>query len=259
MSFGLARGRALDPGALGVSAGDLPDLPDDPGAIPEARIDPREWFDAPDRPLEIEIGSGKGGFLLESASARPGVNLLGIEWAREFWLYTADRCRRRGLEGRVRVLHADAVEFLKWRCAGAIANTIHLYFSDPWPKKKHHKRRVLRDEFLTEAHRVLTPGGRLCVVTDHDDYWAWMEDHIARWCARGVTGRRFDRMGDAEARALIRSFRGSTDPTPGPPTPAAGRETALVGTNYERKFTSVADPPHASVLVSTPASIRLSE
>ena len=250
MSFGLARGRTLDPGEIGRSTGDLPPLPDDPAALAGARTDPRAWFDDPDRPFEIEIGSGKGGFLIEAASARPGVNLLGIEWAKEFWLYTADRCRRRGLQN-VRVLHADAVEFLKWRLPDALVDVFHIYYSDPWPKKKHHKRRVVRDEFLAEAHRALAPGGQLRIVTDHDEYWDWIIEHLERWCDPARAGARFDRMNDAEAREVIRCgvvAIGKTGETPIPPR-AAQREAVLIGTNYERKFTHEGNPPHAAVLV----------
>ncbi|RMH27691.1 MAG: methyltransferase domain-containing protein [Planctomycetota bacterium] len=249
MSFGLARGRALDPGRAGVSARDLPGLPADPAAVDAARLDPRGWFDDPGRPFEIEIGPGKGGFLVETALARPGVNILGVEWAREFWRYTADRCRRRGLESRVRVLHADAVEFLRWRCAPGVADVIHLYYSDPWPKKKHYKRRVLRDEFLAEAHRVLKPGGRLCVVTDHDGYWAWMQEYFERWCAPEAPAR-FQRLSDDEARSLIRAFRTPAEPATAPPRESRRPDEALVGTNYERKFTGGAKAPHAAVLVA---------
>ena len=86
--------------------------PDTAAANPgSAWIDPRRWFQHPERPLEVEIGSGKGAFLLQQASLKPSTNYLGIEWAGEFYAYTADRVRRRGLPN-VRVLHADAAEFL---------------------------------------------------------------------------------------------------------------------------------------------------
>jgi tRNA (guanine-N7-)-methyltransferase len=221
MSFGLSRGRVLDPGAVGLTAEDLGPLPDDilanPGA---ARVDPREWFGEPGRPLEIEIGSGKGTFLIQEAAERPGTNFLGIEWAREFYAYAADRLRRRGL-GNVRLLNADATEFLHWRCPDAVARVIHLYFSDPWPKKKHHRRRVLSKRFLADAHRVLAPGGELRIVTDHDDYWAWMEEHFER-CAAMFERAAFD------------------------PARSGGGE--LVGTNFERKYRQEGRPFFAATL-----------
>jgi len=207
---------------VGIALADLP--PFDQG-----RIDPRAWFDDPSAPFEIEIGSGKGTFLLQQAKARPEVNYLGIEWAAEFYKYAADRVRRAGLKN-VRLLHADAVEFLRFWCADGVARVIHLYFSDPWPKSRHHKRRVVQDSTLTEFHRVLTsastPGiarGELRLVTDHDDLWAWYEDHAAR------NAHLFDRR-----------------PFERPESAGAGE---VVGTNFERKYAREGRPFHAMTLV----------
>jgi len=235
MSFGLGRGRALDPGRIGVDAEALPPLPDGPSADTDtARLDPRRWFPHPERPFEIEIGSGKGAFLLQQAAMKPATNYLGVEWAREFYAYTADRVRRRGLEN-VRVLHADATEFLRWRVPDAIVSVVHLYFSDPWPKARHHKRRVLTDSFLIEAHRTLVPGdngteagaGELRIVTDHDDYWEWMEERFVRHAPPDGSGL-FERV----------PFE--------PPESAGGGE--VVGTNFERKYAREGRPFHATTL-----------
>lgn len=248
MSFGLGRGRALDPGAVGLTADDLPPLPDrlfalrpegEPGPPPEdvraAWIDPRGWFPRPELPFELEIGSGKGTFVLEEGVRRPDVNFLGVEWAREFYLYAADRVRRRSL-ANVRLLNADATEFLHWRMPSGIVGVIHLYFSDPWPKVRHHKRRVVQDRFLADAHRALAAGGELRIVTDHDEYWAWMEDHFARWCGDGAPGPgagpgRFDRVPFEDAHR-----------------PGGAGEGELVGTNFERKYKREGRPFHAAVL-----------
>lgn len=219
MSFGLRRGRTLDPGD--VAAPPLPPMPE--LGLPEsARIDPREWFPEPSRPLEIEVGSGKGTFLLAQAAERPGVNFLGFEWTREFCEYAADRVRRAGLTN-VRLANLDATEFLHWRCPDAIASVVHLYFPDPWPKKRHHKRRSLTPRFLADVHRVLGAGGDLRVVTDHDGYWAWME---ARFAEVTGTGARFERL----------------------PFEAGGAGGELVGTNFERKYRREGRPFHAAVL-----------
>jgi tRNA (guanine-N7-)-methyltransferase len=229
MSFGLGRGRALDaaPGRIGVSPEELPGLPDDVREHSvRALIDPRAWFARPERPLEIEIGSGKGAFLLQQASQDPGTNYLGIEWAGEFYAYTADRVRRRGLEN-VRVLHGDATEFLRWRVPDAMVRVVHLYFSDPWPKARHHKRRVVQDRFLEDVHRVLLPAGELRIVTDHDDYWQWMEERFARWAPADGSGR-FERL----------PFE----------RPASAGDGEVVGTNFERKYAREGRPFHAIIL-----------
>lgn len=239
MSFGLGRERDLDdaPGVIGVLREELPALPDDLMTNREGgRVDPRRWFVNPALPLEIEIGCGKGTFLVNQAPQARDVNYLGIEWAKEFYLYTADRLRRlAGVEGltNVRMLHADATEFLKWRCPSAIVRVIHLYFSDPWPKKKHHKNRVIQDSFLAEVARVLLPGGELRVVTDHDELWEWDKEHFARWSsAEG------EKTGDGARPFVMLPF------TP----PDWVEEGELVGTNYERKFRTDERPAHACTL-----------
>jgi len=229
MSFGLSRGRALDVTGVGLTPEDLPPLPDSVLEAPEsAWLDPRSWFPNPDHPFELEIGSGKGAYLIHGAAERPETNFLGIEYAREFFAYTADRIRRRGLEN-VRVLGVDAGEFLRFRVPSGIVRVLHLYFPDPWPKSRHHKRRMVQDGFLEQAHRVLTPGGELRIVTDHAEYWAWMEAHFDRWCDPDRPTPRFDREPFTDEHR-------------------AGESGELVGTNFERKYRREGRPFYAAVL-----------
>jgi tRNA (guanine-N7-)-methyltransferase len=218
MSYGLARGKALDTTGIGVNTVNLP--PFDQG-----RIDPRAWFAAPGNRFELEIGSGKGTFLLQQAAMQPEVNFLGSEWAGEFFRYAADRLRRRAL-ANVKLLYGDATEFVRFWMADGVAAVVHLYFSDPWPKARHHKRRVVQDHTLPEFHRILAPGGELRLVTDHDALWAWYEDHAARHAAL------FER----------RPFE--------PPASAGAGE--VVGTNFERKYRREGRPFHAMTLVRRP-------
>jgi tRNA (guanine-N7-)-methyltransferase len=232
MTIGSARARDLDPGPIGLAMADLPPLPDDLSDPAAAWINAGAWFEAPDRPLELEIGSGKGTFLVDRATRLPDRNFIGVEWAREYWLYAADRLRRRALDN-VRMLHADATAFLRWRIADGTFAIIHLYFSDPWPKPRHHKRRVVQDAFLADAHRTLVPGGELRIVTDHADYWAWMERRFDRWTDPATTGERggraFERIDFDDARRH-------------------GGEGELVGTNFERKYAEEGRPFFATVL-----------
>jgi tRNA (guanine-N7-)-methyltransferase len=215
MSFGLSRGRQLSVEGVGVEMSSLP-------PFEHGRIDPRAWFDNPAARFEIEIGSGKGTFLLQQATIEPEVNFLGSEWAGEFYRYAADRVRRRGLRN-VRILHDDATEFLRFWCADEVAHVIHLYFSDPWPKKRHHKRRVVQDHTLREFHRVLVPSGEVRLVTDHDDLWAWYEEHAARH-ADLFERAAFDR-------------------------PQSAGPNEIVGTNFERKYAREGRPFHAMTLI----------
>ncbi len=214
-----ARGKQMDVGSIGLDRSHLP--PHDAGPF-----DARALFSHPERPFEIEIGSGKGTFLVQQAAVQPETNFLGIEWTAEFWRYAADRVRRREL-ANVRLLHTDASEFFRfWLCDG-IARVIHLYFSDPWPKMRHHKRRVIQDESLRHFHRVLAAGGELRIVTDHLELWKWYEDHAAR---------------SAHLFAV--------QPFVSPDSAKAGE---VVGTNFERKFAREGRPFMAMTLVRLPA------
>lgn len=122
------------------------------------------------RPVEVEIGCGKAGFLLRQAQAHPDRNYLGIEWAGKYFRFAADRMARRGVEN-VRLVRTDAKHFVMHRLPPASLAALHVYHPDPWPKKRHHKRRLFTAEFVEAAARALAPGGRLAVQTDHAEYF----------------------------------------------------------------------------------------
>jgi tRNA (guanine-N7-)-methyltransferase len=119
-------------------------------------------------PVHIEIGSGKGTFLLRQARAQPGDNFLGIEWARKYYRYAVDRIGRWGLTN-VRIIRTDAVEFLTDHVPDSSVDCFHIYFPDPWPKKRHHKRRFLCPANLEHLIRCLKKAGQLRITTDHAD------------------------------------------------------------------------------------------
>lgn len=128
------------------------------------------------RPVEIEIGAGKGTFLLHRAQARPEINFLGLEWARQICHYAADRACRWGLTN-VRLLRADAEALFRNRVPDASLQRVHIYFPDPWPKTRHLRRRIIKPPFVELLHRKLKLGGQLAVVTDHMHYarqMAWV-------------------------------------------------------------------------------------
>lgn len=118
-----------------------------------------------DAPVEIEIGSGDGSFLLEEAARRPSINLLGIEHSRSKARRLAARVERQGLP-RVRTLHADASCIVRTLLPTASVAAYHLYFPDPWPKRRHTRRRIVTPALVAAFARTLVSGGRLFVATD---------------------------------------------------------------------------------------------
>jgi tRNA (guanine-N7-)-methyltransferase len=141
-------------------------LPAYPGKKP---LDFTEIFGNP-QPVEIEIGFGKGLFLLNASAARPAHNFLGIEKERPYTLFTASRLAKRG-RGNVRLVSADARWFLAGWIADASVRDLHIYFPDPWWKKRHHKRRLFNEEFARRIVEVLVPSGRLHFATDVPAYF----------------------------------------------------------------------------------------
>lgn len=121
-------------------------------------------------PLEIEVGSGKGLFLTTASGERPEHNFVGIEIARPYALSTATRVVRAG-RTNARVIAGDAAPLFASRIPEGSLQAIHVYFPDPWWKKKHKKRRVLNEVFFRNALRTLRCGGRLHFWTDVLEYF----------------------------------------------------------------------------------------
>lgn len=145
----------------------------------EGHVDLAAWFGRV-APVELEIGSGKGTFLLRQARAHPERDFLGIEWANKFYRFAADRMARWGLTN-VRMLRTDAREFVIRRLPPSSLAAIHVYHPDPWPKKRHHKRRMFNAAFLTAAVAALKPAGRLAIQTDHAGYFEAIEKLTRGW------------------------------------------------------------------------------
>lgn len=130
---------------------------------------------AVDRPIEIEIGIGKGRFLIDAAERRSETNFVGIEWAMKYLRLAHNRSVRKGLDN-IRFVRADAREFVEFFVPSTSVQAYHIYFPDPWPKKRHHKRRLFNEGFLREIERTLVPGGQLWLATDFADYYEVMLD-----------------------------------------------------------------------------------
>jgi tRNA (guanine-N7-)-methyltransferase len=126
-----------------------------------------------DQPVEIEVGFGKGAFLVAAAPARPKVNFFGIEVVRKYQLFTATRLAKRHLLN-VHLACADGRQILREQVPAKSVQAIHVYFPDPWWKTRHHKRRVFTPDFVTSCTRSLWVGGRLYLATDVPEYFASM-------------------------------------------------------------------------------------
>ncbi len=122
------------------------------------------------RPVEMEIGTGKGRFLLFQAETRPSVNFLGIEWSLKYLRVARERAERRGL-ANVRLYRADARHVLADLLPDGSIARVHVYCPDPWPKKRHRKRRLFNPATAAHLGRVLAAGGYLHLSTDVREYF----------------------------------------------------------------------------------------
>lgn len=199
-----------------------PEIALDPKIIQD-KLDANAIFASP-APLEVEIGSGKGTFLVSQAKAYPETNFLGIEYTNKVYRYAVDRMERWGLTN-VRIIRTEAVDFVRNRIPDASIQAFHIYYPDPWPKKRHHKRRFFSQANLDELLRCLVPGGRIQLATDHEDYWQQMQTAID---AAGPKVHRVDFV-----------------------KPAGAKEDEVVGTNYERKYKKESRPTFFAAVLKT--------
>ena len=116
-------------------------------------------------PLEVEVGSGKGLFLQSAAASNPAHDFLGIEIATKYARFAAARLARRELTNAVMV-HGDAQPIFTDLLPDESLAAVHVYFPDPWWKKRHEKRRVLNERFVRQVERTLVSGGSLHYWTD---------------------------------------------------------------------------------------------
>lgn len=133
---------------------------------------PRPWdLDAllAGGPWEVELGFGKGRFLLERAAAHRERRFLGVEVASKYYRLALGRARRRGL-GNVLLVRGEALYLLSAVLPAAFAAAVHVYFPDPWPKSRHHKRRLFDPMTVDLVLGLLRPGGELFFATDFLGY-----------------------------------------------------------------------------------------
>ena len=132
-------------------------------------IDWSTFFETP-APVELDIGCGRGLFLVNAALAKPATNFLGLEIDYREGRRTAKRLRKREM-GNARVIGGDSRLVLEHMIEPQSVAAAHVYFPDPWWKKRHHKRRLFTDRFVLLLARVLEYGGLVHTWTDVEDYF----------------------------------------------------------------------------------------
>ena len=160
-------------------------------------------------PIEIEIGSGRGRFIITSARENPYVNYLGIERAYKFFHFMKQRVEEAKVDN-VRLLRAEADYFIWGYIPPGSVQAFHIYFPDPWPKTKHRRRRLVNPDFFDLLRSRLVPGGCIHLATDFARYF-----EIMLKTGRGCAG-------------LEELYCRTIDP--------AGVDPESAATHYERRF-----------------------
>ena len=209
-------------------------------------VDPRRWFGR-SAPLIVEIGSGTGTSTAAMAEAEPDIDVIAVEVYQPGLAQLLGMIVRGGLDN-VRMIRGDGVDVLTNMIAPDSLTGVRVFFPDPWPKARHHKRRLLQSGTFALIASRLRPGGVLHVATDHAEYAEWIAEvgdaepglerldaqrdagHVPFTLSRPVT--KFEGKGLREERSITefvwrRPLDGHTDPArPGPDDDAPGRTEA---------------------------------
>ncbi|MSR56334.1 MAG: tRNA (guanosine(46)-N7)-methyltransferase TrmB [Planctomycetaceae bacterium] len=145
--------------------------------LPPPPFDGSRLFDN-EHPIELEVGCGRGLFLLNAATTQPATNFLGIEYDFKEGRRAARRLQKRALPN-ARIIGADANVVLAKYLTDASLAAAHVYFPDPWWKRRHHKRRIWNPEFVNQLARLLPPGGQLHGWTDVEEYFGVIVELVA--------------------------------------------------------------------------------
>ena len=140
-------------------------------------IDLADAFPVP-QPLEVELGSGDGSFLASLAAQIPQHNFIGVERLLGRIRKMARKATRAGLRN-LRGVRIESSYFLEYLLPLSSVTALHIYFPDPWPKRKHHHHRLINERFPALAEKVLVPRGRVYLRTDDSDYFSQMRDVFA--------------------------------------------------------------------------------
>ena len=149
-------------------------------AVDEVRYVPEDYFrrlrleeifpEAPERPFEIDLGCGDGSFLVGMAEHYLERNFLGVERLLGRVRKVCRKAERKGL-GNLKVLRLESNYTVEWLLPDSCASRVHLLFPDPWPKKRHHRRRIVTSDFLSRISDILESGGEFIFKTDDPDYF----------------------------------------------------------------------------------------
>lgn len=135
---------------------------------------------AGERPLEVDLGCGDGSFLMDLAREFPERDFLGVERLLGRVRKVCKKLTRREL-GNARVLRLDSRYVVEWLLPEAAVSRLHLLCPDPWPKLRHHRRRLVQLDFLEAVRRALVPGGEFLFMTDHEEYFQWAAGKVAEF------------------------------------------------------------------------------
>lgn len=133
---------------------------------------------AASRPLEVELGCGDASFIAEYAGLHPERNFIGVERLLGRLIKLDKKGRRFGL-ANLRGVRIENSYFLEWLLPPQSASALHIYFPDPWPKKKHRRHRLINERFPALAGKALSPGGCVFLRTDDADYFEQMQSVFA--------------------------------------------------------------------------------
>ena len=182
---------------------------------------PRSWTERLDwaevfpqsQPIEVDLGCGKGTFLVQAAKSLPGRNFLGVERLLGRARKAAKLIEREKLSN-ARILRIEVHYAVQYLFPDESIATYHIYFPDPWPKRRHHRRRLLTTEFAGALARTLQKGGAVNLATDFEEYFheiakifaalAWQSARPAEWI--GLEWQTdFEREFLAEGRPIFRA------------------------------------------------------
>ncbi|HEY0257427.1 MAG TPA: tRNA (guanosine(46)-N7)-methyltransferase TrmB [Candidatus Methylacidiphilales bacterium] len=181
-------------------------------ADPCLRLDWRKLF-GNDRPVELDLGAGDGGFALAYAQSHPGINLFAVERLLGRVRKIEKRAARAKLTN-IRVLRLELAYTVRYLLPPESVSVAHIMFPDPWPKRRHWPRRLMQPEFVRDLAAALKPGGELRFTTDHDHYFetaqqavtdAKLLERASEWNWIDDPKTDFQQTFDAEGRTTYRA------------------------------------------------------